>query len=62
MGEYIILILLTSAILIIKFIWNWIKVKFVLLALGDTGKDKNSFFLTIVYMLSKKEIENIVKK
>jgi len=48
-------------ILIIKFIWNWIKVKFILLALGDTGKGKNSFLITIVYMLSKKEIENIVK-
>ena len=48
-------------ILIVNFIWNWIKVKFILLALGDTGKGKNSFFLTIVYMLSKKEIENIVK-
>ena len=48
-------------ILIIKFIWNWIKVKFILLALGDTGKDKNSFLVTIAYILSKKDIENIVK-
>ena len=48
-------------ILIIKFIWNWIKVKFILLALGDIGKDKNSFLVTIAYILSKKDIENIVK-
>jgi len=61
MGEYIILILLMSGILIIRFIWNWIKVKFILFSIGDIGKDKNSFLITIVYILSKKEIENIVK-
>jgi len=56
------LIIFLAIILIVNFVFNWIKVKLILLALGDIGKDKNSFLVTIVYILSKKEIEYIIGK
>jgi len=43
---------------IFKFIWNWIKVKIYLISFGSS---KNSFLMTITYMMSKKDIETIIK-
>jgi len=54
--EFLYIIILFS---IISFIWNWIKVKFVMMTLGSKG---NSFMYTIMYLLGKNEIRDILSK
>ncbi len=57
--EYLILGLIIIFLWIVKFIYNWIKVKIFLLVTNTKG---NSFIYTILYMLGKREIKDTLDR
>lgn len=59
MNEYILLFSTIFAIVALKFTWNWIKVKIYLLSFNRN--DLSSFMMTITYILSKQDIESMIK-
>ena len=51
------LILIFIIIAIVKFFWTWIKVKIFLVSMRS---DKNSFLVTISYLLFKNELSSFI--
>lgn len=58
MNNFEILIYLSLIMLVLKFLWTWIVVKFFMITFKSKG---NSFLYTIAYLIGKATLEDLKK-
>jgi len=54
-----VIILLFISLYIVKFLWTWMKVFFIMLGTGHTG---SSLGYTIAYLIGKNELQDVLNR